>query len=153
VNVPASHELAVVEPALGKQVASFGAKWSSNYPVAVDEEKRTVLSAFRNPPLIASYAIEDGSLLRDAKICADADDVFVDAKRRRVYVVCGEGVVDILDAATLALTDRIPTSPGARTGLYSVETDLLFVAARAQGGNDAAVWVLQPKDGIEGRAH
>ena len=26
--------------------------------------------------------------------CGDADDVFFDAKRRRVYVSCGDGTVD-----------------------------------------------------------
>ncbi|HEU5137994.1 MAG TPA: hypothetical protein VFU13_22815 [Steroidobacteraceae bacterium] len=40
----------------------------------------------------------------------------------------------------------VPTTPGSRTGLYSTATDVLFVAARAEGGQDAAVWVLKPTD-------
>ena len=46
--------------------------------------------------------------------CGDADDVFWDAKRERVYVSCGEGVVDVLRRRgdTYEELARVPTAAG-----------------------------------------
>jgi hypothetical protein len=147
VNVPDAREIAVVDRRAGRQVVSWPAKkWNANYPMAIDDEGQSVLSVFRKPARIARYSIKGNSISEEAEVCGDADDVFVDAKRGRVYVICGEGVVDVLDRATLRRIERFTTSPGARTGLYVPVADLLFVAARAEGGNVAAVWVLKPVD-------
>jgi hypothetical protein len=43
-----------------------------------------------------------------------------------VYVICGQGVVDVLDRQKLNRIARVQTSPGARTGLYSAAADQLF---------------------------
>ena len=90
--------------------------------------------------------MSSGAVTRSASVCGDADDVFVDAKRGRIYVVCGEGFVDVLSSTTLERIEQIPTAEGARTGLFSAEADLLFVAARATSDGEAAVWVFQPND-------
>ena len=83
-------------------------------------------------------------------LCGDADDVFVDARRSYIYVACGQGVIDVLarhgDRTTRVA--RIDTSSGARTALFSPELDRLFLAARAAGGEGAAVWVFRPVDGL-----
>jgi hypothetical protein len=144
VNVPDANEVAVVDRKAGKQVASWPTtKWSANYPMAIDERSQTLLSVFRQPARIARYAAQDGSVSSEAEICGDADDVFIDTKRDRVYVICGEGLVQSLDREFKNIA-RFPTSAGARTGLFSPDADLLFVAARAAGGHDAAIWVLKP---------
>jgi hypothetical protein len=82
----------------------------------------------------------DDSFSSSGPTCGDADDVFVDPKRHRVYVSCGEGVVDVFeqqgdDFWRLA---RIPTVSGARTSLFAPELDRLFVAVRAQWKEPAA---------------
>ena len=147
VNVPDAKQVAVVDRKSGRQVASWPAtKWAANYPMAIDEQKQSVLSVFRKPARIVRYATRDGAVVAESDVCVDADDVFVDAKRRRIYVICGEGAVDVLDRETLERIERVITTPGARTGLYSAATELLFVAARAEGGHDAAVWILKPVD-------
>lgn len=147
VNVPDAKEIAVVDRQAGRQVASWRAtRWTANYPMAIDDHGASVLSIFRRPARIARYSVKDGVVSADAEVCGDADDVFEDLARKRVYVTCGEGAVDILDLETLKPIEKYSTSPGARTGLYSAAADLLFVAARAEGGRDAAVWVLKPAD-------
>src|SRR5215468_10572215 len=78
--------------------------------------------------------------------CGDADDVFVDPRRRRVYVSCGEGVVDVLEQSDTGYRHvaRVPTVSGARTSLYVPEIDRLFVAVRARSIEAAAIWVFRP---------
>jgi hypothetical protein len=74
--------------------------------------------------------------------------VFIDARRGYIYVACGQGVIDVLTSRGGHATRvaRIPTSEGARTALYSLELDRLFLAARAKGQETAAVWVFRPTD-------
>ena len=72
---------------------------------------------------------QDGHVAAKAETCSDADDVFVDRKRHRVYVSCGEGVVDVLEAneAGYRRLARVPTGSGARTSLFVPELDVCHI--------------------------
>ncbi len=89
---------------------------------------------------------QDGRITTKLATCGDADDVFVDAKRNRVYVSCGEGVVDVLERRDTGYGSvaRVPTVSGARTSLFVREFDRLFVAVRARSYEPAAIWVFRP---------
>ena len=93
-----------------------------------------------------AFGMRDGSLLANVDACGDADDVFVDAKRHRVYVSCGEGFIDVLDSERNAYRRiaRISTVAGARTSLFVPELDRLMLAVRASSGEPASVWIFQP---------
>jgi DNA-binding beta-propeller fold protein YncE len=146
VNVPNAGEIAVVDRRTQRQVASWRTgTLRANFPLAIDETGR-VISVFRHPAKVAIYRPADGYLLAAMDTCGDSDDLFVDSKRRRVYVICGEGAIDVLGArgAGYVALARIPTVPGARTGLFVPELNRLFLAARARMGTPAAVWVYQP---------
>ncbi|HYR65045.1 MAG TPA: hypothetical protein VEP47_02895, partial [Reyranella sp.] len=77
--------------------------------------------------------------------CRDADDVFVDP-RRRLYVSCGEGVIDVLARTSNGYerVARIPTVAGARTSLFVPASDRLYVGVRATAAEPAAIWVFRP---------
>ncbi len=72
--------------------------------------------------------------------------MFLDAKRQRAYVSCGDGVLDVLDAGgnEYKRIARIPTVPGARTSLFVPELDRLYLAVRAMQGEPASIWVFRP---------
>jgi DNA-binding beta-propeller fold protein YncE len=145
VNVPSARGIAVVDLSSSKVIAVWpvgGA--SANFPMAVDNESNHVLAVFRNPPKLGVFDKQDGSIIRMADTCGDADDLFVDAKRHRVYVSCGAGMIDIFDARSYERLSRIPTVSGARTSLFVPELDRLFLAVRAGGGSPAAIWVFGP---------
>jgi hypothetical protein len=88
----------------------------------------------------------DGKPVATAETCGDVDDLFVDAKRSRVYVSCGAGYIDVFEigAMTYRRTARIPTAVGARTSLFVPELDRLLVAVRAGVAGPAAIWVFKP---------
>jgi hypothetical protein len=79
-------------------------------------------------------------------LAGDADDLFVDAKRSRIYVSCGEGFLDVFDARAgdYRRLARVPTARGARTSYYVPLMDRLFLAVRAASSEPAAVWVYRP---------
>jgi YVTN family beta-propeller protein len=146
VNVPKVKAIAVLDRESGKQIADWPAQIAgANFPMALDPAAGQVLAAFRSPAKLGVFAMKDGSLTASAEICGDADDVFIDNKRHRIYVSCGEGFLDVLDAENpYKRLAHIPTAAGARTALFIPELDRLLLAVRAVRGEPAAIWVFRP---------
>jgi YVTN family beta-propeller protein len=147
VNVPDAHGIAVVDRLSQKQTG----KWpipdhSANFPMALDPVHRQVLVIFRSPAELGVFSMTDGKLIVTAETCGDADDLFIDAKRGRIYVSCGAGFLDVLEAKgmTFRRIARIPTVSGARTSLFVPELDRLLVAVRTSTAEPAAIWVFRP---------
>jgi hypothetical protein len=150
VNVPDAHEIAVVDLATGRQAASWPVPdLRANFPMARDAGGAFLAVVFRDPARLVLLDAASGAVKASIKTCGDADDVFIDAKRRRLYVSCGEGGVDVMqqEADGYQPIDRIKTASGARTSLFVPQLDRLFVAARAGFfglGSDAAILVFRP---------
>ena len=147
VNVPKIRAIAVANLSAGAQIASWRMRVAAgNFPMAIDEDAAQVLTVFRNPPKLGIFSIGDGRLVTALETCGDADDVFVDRRRRRVYISCGEGFVEMFEFRQGAYQRGVRTATlvGARTSLFSPELDRYFVAARAASGQPAAIWVLRP---------
>jgi YVTN family beta-propeller protein len=147
VNVPDAGHIAVAARDSGKQVGSWDTgSLRANYPLAIDAENQRVIAIFRQPAKLQAYNTATGRVIASADVCSDSDDVFVDAKRHRVYVVCGGGQVDTFDSSQSGYTriGQLATSAGSRTGLLVPELDRLIVAIRAAGREPAALWVLKP---------
>jgi DNA-binding beta-propeller fold protein YncE len=146
VNVPDAREIEIVDLAAGsvRSLPTQGA--ASNFPMAIDGEAHRVLVVFRSPPTLMALSTQDGRVAAKLETGGDADDVFVDARRRRVYVSCGEGVVDVLEQGEAGYRHlaRVPTVSGARTSLFVPEFDRLFVAVRPRSNEPAAIWVFRP---------
>lgn len=148
VNVPGARQIAVIDLALGKVVNTFPIKdVRANFPMAIDNERERVLSVFRNPAKLIAYGSRDGSVLPSVDICRDADDVFVDSKRRRVYVSCGEGFIDVFatNESGYSRIGHVSTASGSRTSLWVPELDRLFLAVRAAGAESPAIWIIKPE--------
>ena len=147
VNVPDDHEIVVVDRSASKVVASWATDaLRANFPLALDEASHRVIAVFRHPARVGAFGEDDGRLATSYETCGDSDDVFVDAKRQRLYVICGEGYIDVFtqDGVGFRRTAHIETSGGARTGLFTPELDRLVLAVRATFTAPAALWVFRP---------
>jgi hypothetical protein len=148
VNVPDAHQIASVDLVAGKQTATWRIPGlESNFPMALDSQGRTVAIAFRGPARLALLDATSGAIIASADTCGDADDVFFDERRRRIYVICGAGAVDVFDRNDdgLGRVAQVQTVPGARTGLFVPELDRLFVASRSPSpGAGAKILVFRP---------
>lgn len=146
VNVPDAHSIAVADLSSRKQIAAWSTGGASaNFPMALDGQSKRVLVMFRSPARLGVFDMRGGASVAMVEACGDADDLFLDVKRQRLYVSCGAGEVDVFDAQNYQHLSRIPTASGARTSLFVAELDRLYVAARATGGNPAAIWVFRPE--------
>lgn len=147
VNVPDAGQIAVIDLTTGRQVA----KWTvpgqaENFPMAIDDSGGTIATVFRSPPRLVLLDSKTGAVTGSYSTCADADDVFFDPRRSRVYVSCGAGAIDVFsrDGSGAQHIAGIRTSPGARTSLFVPELDRLYVAERAGLLKDAAILVFRP---------
>jgi hypothetical protein len=89
---------------------------------------------------------DSGDVVAKIDISGDADDVFYDTKRHRIYAICGTGKIDVveqIDPETYKTSTRIDTAEGARTGLFVPERDTLFVAIPHRGSQQAEVRCYQ----------
>jgi DNA-binding beta-propeller fold protein YncE len=151
VNVPPRREIVVLDRrqrtilqhiALG----SFG----DNYPMSLDENGHRLFVGVRQPARLLVFDTGSGKRIAAVPCAGDTDDLFFDARRQRVYVIGGQGYVDVFDAAGSSNYDRlahIATRAGARTGLWSNELDRLFVAWPARDGHPAEIQVFAAPEG------
>jgi DNA-binding beta-propeller fold protein YncE len=147
VNLPNAGSIDVLDRTSGKRIASWPtANRSANFAMALDQARQRVLVAFRRPANLGVFSAADGSLIASVRTCGDIDDVFVDSRRDRVYISCGEGFLDVLavDGATYRPVGHIPTATGARTSLFVPELDCLLLAVPAKWTSGAENWIFRP---------
>jgi hypothetical protein len=148
VNLPGSGEIGVadlVASALARTWPNAGRRF--NYPLAIDRKAHEVAVVYRLPARLVTFDPETGAQRQALETCGDSDDLFFDDKRARLYVICGDGRVDVFErhGAALRRLAQVKTSAGARTSLFVPELDRLFVAAPARRGRPAAILVLRPR--------
>jgi hypothetical protein len=147
VNVPDARLIEVVDLAKNEVVGTWPTQPNhSNFPMAIDREAHRLFVVFRSPARLVVMSAADGTVAGSLDTCGDADDVFVDAKRHRIYATCGAGTIDVFEdrAGSYQRVGQIPTVSGARTSLFIPEMDRLFVAVRSSGNEPAAIWVFRP---------
>jgi DNA-binding beta-propeller fold protein YncE len=149
VNVPDQKQIQVADlvknAVIGKWPVTSALK---NYPMALDEGHHRLLIGCRTPARMLVFDTETGKQTASIEIVGDTDDLFYDAVRSRVYVIGGQGFVDVFEQKGADRYERsahYPTAAGARTGLFVVEWGKLFVAVPHRGEQGAAVLIYEAK--------
>jgi DNA-binding beta-propeller fold protein YncE len=149
VNVPDARHIAVVD----RRAMKVEATWpittaSANYPMALDEAGHRLFVGCRRPAVVLVINTDTGKVVSSAEIAGDTDDMFYDVKRQRLYVIGGDGFVDVLrrsDRDHLERIARVTTAAGARTGLFVPDSDRLYVAVPHRGRQRAEIRVFDAR--------
>ncbi len=150
VNVPLpSRSVFVVDRAAGKvtgrwPVGGLLSDAYSNFPMALDETDGRLFVATRVPPSLKVLDISTGEVVTGAGVDGDADDIFYDSARRRIYISCGAGFLDVfeqVDPDHYREAARIHTAAGGRTSLWVPELGRLFVAVPRADNTPAQIRV------------
>jgi DNA-binding beta-propeller fold protein YncE len=149
VNVPGAGKIAVIDRATMKVITDWpmtGA--SSNYPMALDEAGHRLFVGCRRPAKVLVYDTQSGKVVGSADTVGDTDDLFYDASLARLYVIGGEGFVDVFQARAgekLTRAVHLPIASGARTGLFVPEQRRLYLAVPLRGAQQAEIRVFEAK--------
>lgn len=148
VNIPGARQIVVADLDARRVIATWPVREAgANFPMALDREHGVLASALRSPPVLLLLDTGTGAVRQKLPLCNDADDVFFDARRGRLYASCGAGEVVVFArvASDWAELAAVPTAERARTALFVPELDRLFVAApRGPAGAEAAIRIYRP---------
>jgi YVTN family beta-propeller protein len=143
VNVPNSRHVAVIDRDKGEVVARWKTDLAfGNFPMALDEANHRLFVGCRLPSKLVVLDTDSGDVVAKIDISGDPDDVFYDAKRHRIYAICGAGKIDVveqIDPKTYKTSTKVDTAEGARTGLFIPERDTLVVAVPHRGSQQAEI--------------
>jgi len=147
VNVPDSKEIVVADAAKHEVLAKWPMKqFQANFPMALDESNHRLFVGCRKPARLVIFDTEAGKPVADLAISGDTDDLFYDAKRKRIYISCGDGFIDVVEQSSADNYQRvakIPTAAGARTCFFSSDLDRLYLAVPDRGNQKAEIRVLK----------
>jgi DNA-binding beta-propeller fold protein YncE len=149
VNVPDQKEIEVADLSKNRLLSKWPVTSAlKNYPMALDEGHHRLLIGCRSPGRMLVFNTETGTQTASIEIVSDTDDLFYDSAHSRVYVIGGQGFLDVFerkDADRYQRTGRYQTAPGARTGLFVPEWSKLFVAVPHRGERRAEVLVYETR--------
>jgi DNA-binding beta-propeller fold protein YncE len=149
VNVPDAKQIAVIDREKQNVIATWPMKeFQANFPMALDESNKRLFVGCRNPVRLVVFDTDAGKPVTNLAISGDTDDLFYDAARKRLYVSCGEGFIDVIDQHSVdryEVRERIPTRSGARTCFFSAELNELYLAVPQGGQESAEIRIFQPE--------
>lgn len=115
-------------------------------PMALDDADHRLLIGSRKPPAVVVFDTGTGKVVTSVPCVGNADDMFYDPARKRIYVTGEEGFVSIIGQASADHYEpiaKVPTAPGARNSVFVPEWNQLFVAVPGKGEQKAAVLVFR----------
>lgn len=151
VNIPdAGNIVAVVDRERRRIAATWRLEGAQdNFPMALDAADHRLFVICRNPAEMLALDTASGRIVARVPCAGDADDVWYDAARRRIYVTGGSGFLSVIQqsgADRYSRLAQIATRPGARTSLFVPQWRELFLGLRREGGHPAElrVYAVQP---------
>lgn len=148
-NIATKAKVVVIDRAIHKVTDWLLKTGKANYPMALDEADHRLFLVTRRPAQLVVLDSESGATVASVPCVNDADDLYYDAGRKRIYVPGGEGFISVIrqtDADHYDPLAKIPTTVGARTGLWYEKRDRFYLAVPASSKQGAALWVYAPED-------
>jgi hypothetical protein len=119
------------------------------YPMALDEANHRIFIGCRKPHSIVVVDSESGKEVASVAIPEDIDDLFFDAKHKRLYASCGAGSLAVIrqrDADHYEALETIPTVKLARTCFFDPVGERLYLTVPRQEAQDGpTIRVYQPR--------
>jgi hypothetical protein len=99
----------------------------------------------RIPARLLVLDTETGKTLQSIET-GTSDDIFYDASKQRIYVICREGFIETFqqqDADHYGKLARTPIAPESGTGFFVPDQGRLFVSARGQAEQAAEILMYE----------
>jgi DNA-binding beta-propeller fold protein YncE len=143
INIPDKQEIAVADWARRSMVARWPmVRFRANFPMAYDPARHRLFVVCRRPAEFLALDPQSGRILARLPVVGDADDLYYDPLRKRLYVSGGQGAISVIeqvDANRYRTLATIPTAPGARTSIFVPQLNRFYVAVPPSGGHGAEI--------------
>jgi hypothetical protein len=147
VNVPDAKQVAVIDRERKSVIATWPMeRYQANFPMVLDEANQRLFVGSRKPARLVVFDTVSGQPMADLAISGDTDDLFHDAKRKRIYASCGEGFIDLVgqtDRDRYETLGKIPTRAGARTSFFSADLNRFYLAVPERGNQPAELRIFE----------
>jgi DNA-binding beta-propeller fold protein YncE len=152
-NAKSAGQVIVIDTQTDRVIDRFPvAPAGMNAALAIDEPGRLLFVGCRKEPSLVVMDADTGRIVARVPLPGDVDDLYLDAKRGRIYASCGDGAIAVIqriDATHYAPLATIATLQGARTSYFDPESGRLYLAvprrAERPGQANPEVWVYQAR--------
>ena len=135
-NIPAPSQVLVIDTSKKEIVATYPVKLAGGgHPLALDESNKRIFVGCRTEPMVVVLDSETGKEITSVAIPKDIDDLFYDAKRKKLYASCGEGFLAVISQASpdkYVLEEKIETVKQAKTSFFDTQSSRLYLAVPRQ---------------------
>ncbi len=142
INVTGKNTMAVVDKEKLIVLATWPIKEAEqNAPLAFDEPNKRLFVITRKPGMLIVLNADTGASIASFKAPERCDQVIWDAANRRLYALGGEGYIGVFqqkDPDHYEELARVPSAPGAKTGILVPEMKRLYVAVSPGEAKTAA---------------
>ena len=107
VNLPDAKQIAVVNRK-SHAVSKWPLTLGGNFPMALDEADHRLFIATRTPARLAVFDTNSGHMVAALPCVQDADDLYFDAERRRIYIPGGKDTSASFNRRMPIITRRSP---------------------------------------------
>ena len=152
VNLPDLKQIGVINRTTGS-VTRWPMTLEQNFPMALDEANHRLFVATHEPARLAVLDTSSGRTIVELPCVQDADEVYYDAGRKRIYVPGGEGYISVFqqtDPDHYQLFAKVPATLGARTAGYFGKGrkgfDRFFLGVPARADHGAEIWIYTVQD-------
>jgi DNA-binding beta-propeller fold protein YncE len=151
-NLPDLKQIAVINRTTGN-ITRWPMTLEHNFPMALDEADHRLFVATHEPARMAVLDTNSGRTIAELPCVQDADEVYYDAGRKRIYVPGGEGYISVfqqIDPDHYQLLAKVPSALGARTAGYFGKGrkgfDRFFLGVPARADHGAEIWIYTVQD-------
>ena len=146
VNVPGANHVAVIDRKKKSVIETWPVSAAKkNVPMGFDRARHRLFVGCE-PGKLVVFDTQSGKSITSLDIGAEPDGIHYDAVRKRLYVSCGAGTVDVvqqIDADHYKLAGRVSTAPGAATSFFVPELRRLCVAVPQKEKQNAELRIYE----------
>lgn len=107
------------------------------HPLALDDSNKRLFVGCRRPSKVVVVDSETGKEITGVDVPDGIDDLYYDAKRKRLYASCGDGFLTVIKQSSpdaYEVVDKVATEKGAKTSLFDAATAHIYLAVPRQQG-------------------
>jgi len=152
VNLPDLKQIAVINRKTGA-ITRWPMTLEHNFPMALDEQDHRLFVATHEPARFAVFDTASGQQIAALPCVQDADEVYFDSARKRIYIPGGEGYISVFqqtDPDHYQILAKVPSTLGARTAGYFGKGhkgfDRFFLGVPARADHGAEIWIYTVQD-------